>query len=287
MFLARLNIKNICLCLLPLIVVSCQSGCSIARTKSEVAGNLAEFWRWEAGRARIAEAKKAHEKKEKALAKAQEEPQGTIEEVVKTDYTITLEKGMEIESIGLDFGELRALEKQQAQMEEAYKKELDAYHKLQVLEKIQKMEQARTGGGKNCGCAKPEQESALGPPPKKPAVGLDNLPVVIHARYKMTPRQTSFARTNVERNFVPGQACQPCEQGAESCTDACTDNDQTTGTSSSANGIFQAPASEARNRQKTNRLNYLEKLNEPLYRPSSLERLEHSRSDLENPLVLN
>lgn len=265
--------KRLLFCLLPLLIISSQSGCAVCRNRSRVASALSDYWGWRAERARFAEAKAAHKREQKAMEEAHAYSEGTLEEVVKTDYTITLEKGMEVESIGIDYEEVKKMEKLDAMMKAKYDKAMKAYTELKAqaeearLNSYMANAEAAVYGSDGCAptpsCAQPPgMEEAIGPPPTLNSVGMENLPIVIRARYKLTPRQSSYARTAVERRYQPGkEMCKPgccprcgdaaCTQSGR-CTNYAEPGGAKAGSSRMINEPHAAPASEARRRPASN-----------------------------------
>lgn len=204
------------------IAVISTTGCSVG-DKSALASERADYWRWRAERARENEARKEHCKSKKAEAKAAGkcckdacECPGEVVQQVKSEYVITLEKDMEIEGIQLDYEAVAEQAKLQAKLDESHKKAM-----VKWAQEVAQVKEDEYNCEPLCllsdgcvpvrlpDCAQPErQQTKMPPPPKRPVLGMEELPIVIRAKYKMRVQDSEFARSDVEDEFLPAK--QPC-----------------------------------------------------------------------------
>lgn len=230
---------------LPVFLLIFSGGCATLSSPADIYQRIADRMQEKAKAKQLAKAMRKSEKEEKHKSKhccenyAME--QGRLEEATETDVHFKMQNGIEFVDFNLDFDEIKELAKRQAKYDEEYKEAKEAWlayedererRYLKLKREHAKLEANSTEGQGGCTettvpncCIPPLKEYVRSEPPKRRAVGIDEIPVTVRMNVKLDAGAPTFEQAKINRTFIPAKgAKEPCcpECGTKGCVDSCT-----------------------------------------------------------------
>lgn len=227
--------------LMLIVLAAVGNGC-IASSPAQWSRNIAAYFEYKAQLHESYDQQQAA-KREMALAKseyrmAQSACDSEVKHSVATDLQLTIANQLEISNVSLDFAELDKLKARQAQYDEEYEEQFAKWARDEALKRKahderEAMKKAHAGHTpETCNCAVPPPDCAQPreakfeptPPPVRRAVGVQEIPLTINARYAMNVDQPRILHSRTQREYIPARpakqpCCQQCGQTACGCTE--------------------------------------------------------------------
>ncbi len=237
---------NFARCALLVFVVSLGlTGCASVDSPSESYQKWSDYFECKARKKRLKEAERRAAKEERKRAEAEcscqpPREKGQLKDKTQTEVRFLLENDISMVDYSLDFQEIQRMAKQQAKLDEEYEKARKAWEEFEAERRrrhdLQEQARAREAAEapamcnpESCGCVRvtpscaypPPKDYAKSPPPKRRAVGLEEIPIVIRAHAKFDVGQFALQRARVKQDYQPGK--QPCcpRCGVSGCGESC------------------------------------------------------------------
>ncbi len=221
------------------------AGCAGTEKKSDHYQRWSDYFECKARKLRRKEAERRAAKEERKRVEAEcsccppREP-GTVKETAETEVRFLLENDLSLVDYNLDFEAIQRMAKRQAKLDENYDKARKAWEDYEDERRRRHEEQERARARaeatapksvdpSGCGCVRvtpscaypPPTEYVRTPPPKRRAIGLEEIPIVIRANARFDVGDFALQRSRVRQDYQPGK--QPCcpRCGVPGCQDRC------------------------------------------------------------------